>query len=417
MKLKKILPLALTLSLMAGCSGKKQSATTTNEEIVTQIKNPVEITFWHAMNGDQEKSLQGLVDKFTKENPNITVTLQNQSSYADLQQKITATTASPKNLPTITQAYPDWLLNAIDENLVLDLKPYIENETLKFDNYDDIVKGFREASTLDGKIYGIPFNKSTEVLWYNKTLFDKLNLKVPTTYEEFEDVAQQIKEKENIVAGGFDSLSNYYTTYLKNEGVTFDSKLDITSKKSEDEVDYYLDGVEDGYFRIAGTDKYLSAPFGNETIAMYVGSNAGEAFVKQGVADKFEIGVASYPAKEVMQQGTDLFIFNSATSEQKTAAYEFLKFLTTKENQITWAKETGYIPVRESAINSDEYKNSGSLIAPIISDSTKNLFTNPLVKGMDSAFRESSTVLESILAEKNPDVKAKLESFKSTLMS
>ena len=417
MKLKKILPLALTLSLMAGCSGKKQSATTTNEEIVTQIKSPVELTFWHAMNGDQEKSLQGLVDKFTKENPNITVTLQNQSSYADLQQKITATTASPKNLPTITQAYPDWLLNAIDENLVLDLKPYIENEPLKFDNYDDIVKGFREASTLDGKIYGIPFNKSTEVLWYNKTLFDKLNLKVPTTYEEFEDVAQQIKEKENIVAGGFDSLSNYYTTYLKNEGVTFDSKLDPTSKKSEDAVDYYLDGVEDGYFRIAGTDKYLSAPFGNETIAMYVGSNAGEAFVKQGVADKFEIGVASYPAKEVMQQGTDLFIFNSATSEQKTAAYEFLKFLTTKENQITWAKETGYIPVRESAINSDEYKNSGSLIAPIISDSTKNLFTNPLVKGMDSAFRESSTVLESILAEKNPDVKAKLESFKSTLMS
>lgn len=417
MKFKKILPLALALSLMAGCSGKKQSATPTNEEIVTEIKNPVEITFWHAMNGDQEKSLQGLVDKFKKENPNITVTLQNQSSYADLQQKITATTASPKDLPTITQAYPDWLLNAIDENLVLDLKPYIENETLKFDNYDDIVKGFRESSTIGDKIYGIPFNKSTEVLWYNKTLFDKLNLKVPTTYEEFEDVAEKIKEKENIVAGGFDSLSNYYTTYLKNEGVTFDSKLDPTNEASTKAVEYYLDGVKDGYFRIAGTDKYLSSPFGNGTIAMYVGSNAGEAFVKQGVADKFEIGVAPYPAKEVMQQGTDLFVFNSATAEQKTAAYEFLKFLTTKENQITWAKDTGYIPVRESAINSDEYKTSGSLIAPIISDATKNLFTNPLVKGMDSAFRESNTVLESILAEKNPDVKAKLEAFKSTLMS
>ena len=237
MKLKKILPLAISLSLMAGCSGKKQSATPTNEEIVTEIKNPVEITFWHAMNGDQEKSLQGLVDNFQKENPNIKVILQNQSSYPDLQQKITATTASPKDLPTMTQAYPDWLLNAIDENLVLDLKPYIENETLKFDNYDDIVKGFREASTLDGKIYGIPFNKSTEVLWYNKTLFDKLNLKVPKTYEEFKDVAEDIKEKANIFGGGFDSLSNYYTTYLKNEGVTFDSKLDPTSDKSEKAVD------------------------------------------------------------------------------------------------------------------------------------------------------------------------------------
>lgn len=417
MKFKKILPLALSLSLIVGCSGKKQSDTPTNEEIVTEIKNPVEITFWHAMSGDQEKSLQGLVDKFQKVNPNITVTLQNQSSYPDLQQKITATTASPKDLPTMTQAYPDWLLNAIDENLVLDLKPYIENETLKFDNYDDIVKGFRESSTLDGKIYGIPFNKSTEVLWYNKTLFDKLNLTVPKTYEEFAKVAKEIKDKENIVAGGFDSLSNYYTTYLKNEGVVFDSKLDPTNEASTKAVNYYLDGIKNGYFRIAGTDKYLSSPFGNETIAMLVGSNASETFVKQGVNNKFEIGVAPYPAKEVMQQGTDLFVFNSATAEQKTAAYEFLKFLTTKENQITWAKDTGYIPVRESAINSDEYKNSGSLIAPIISDATKNLFTNPLVKGMDSAFRESNTVLESILAEKNPDVKSKLESFKSTLMS
>ena len=144
MKFKKILPLALAISLMAGCSGKKQSATPSNDEIVTEIKNPVEITFWHAMSGEQEQSLQNLVNAFTKQNSNIKVTLQNQSSYPDLQQKITATTASPKDLPTMTQAYPDWLLNAIDENLVLDLKPYIENETLKFDNYDDIVQGFRE---------------------------------------------------------------------------------------------------------------------------------------------------------------------------------------------------------------------------------------------------------------------------------
>ena len=417
MKFKKIVPLALVISLMVGCSGKKQSSTPTNEEIVTEIKNPVEITFWHAMNGDQESSLQGFVDRFQKENPNITITLQNQSSYQDLQQKITATTASPKNLPTMTQAYPDWLLNAIDENLVLDLKPYIENETLKFDNYDDIVQGFREASTINGKIYGIPFNKSTEVLWYNKTLLDKLGLKVPTTYDEFANVAEEIKEKQNIVGGGFDSLSNYYSTYLKNEGVTFDSKLDPTSEQSEDAVDYYLDGIKDGYFRIAGTDKYLSGPFGNETLAMYVASNASETFIKKGVDNKFEIGVARYPAKEVMQQGTDLFIFNNATAEQKTAAYEILKFLTNKENQITWAQETGYIPVRESAINDEQYKNSGSLIAPIISDATKNLFTNPLVKGMDSAFRESNTVLESILADPNGDVKSKLESFKSTLMS
>ena len=415
MKLKALVSIALSFILLVGCSNKKQTEQTT-EEIVTELKNPVEITFWHAMNGDQEKALQNLVNKFTKENSNITVTLQNQSSYPDLQQKITATTASPKDLPTITQAYPDWLLNAMDENLVVDLKPYIENDTLKFDKYDDILKGFREASTIDGKIYGIPFNKSTEVLWYNKTLLDKLNLSVPKTYEEFAKVSKEIKDKGNMIGGGFDSLSNYYTTYLKNEDVTFDKDFDPTSDKSVKAVNYYLDGIKGGYFRIAGTDKYLSGPFGNEKIALYVGSNAGEAFVKQGVGDKFEIGVAPYPAKYVMQQGTDLFVFSSATAEQKTAAYKLLQFLTTKDNQIEWAKETGYIPVRKSAIDSDEYKNSGTLIAPILADATKNLYTNPLIKGMDTAFLESSTVLESILSDTKVDVKTKLDEFKSTLM-
>lgn len=415
MKFKSLVSIALSVMLLVGCSNKKQTEQTT-EEIVTELKNPVEITFWHAMNGEQETALKNLVDKFTKENSNITVTLQNQSSYPDLQQKITATTASPKDLPTITQAYPDWLLNAMDENLVVDLKPYIENKTLKFDNYDDILEGFRQASTIDGKIYGMPFNKSTEILWYNKTLLDKHNISVPTTYEEFAKASKEVKEKANIVGGGFDSLSNYYTTYLKNEDVTFDSKLDPTSEASKKAVNYYLDGVKGGYFRIAGTDKYLSGPFGNGTIALYVGSNAGEAFVKQGVGDKFEIGAAPYPAKYVMQQGTDLFVFSSATAEQKTAAYKLLQFLTTKENQIEWAKATGYIPVRKSAIESDEYKNSGTLIAPILADATKNLFTNPVVKGMDSAFRESNTVLESILANTNVDIKTKLEEFKSTLM-
>ena len=67
--------------------------------------------------------------------------------------------------------------------------------------------------------------------------------------------------------------------------------------------------------------------------------------------------------------------------------------------------------------NDDKYKNSGSLISPIIGEATKNLYRNPLIKGMDSAFRESNTVLESILAQPNGDVKSKLESFKSTLQS
>lgn len=414
MKYKKLVAIALSVGLMTACG---KAPTTTNEEIVTEIKDPVEITFWHAMNGEQEKALQKLTKEFTDKNTNIKVTLQNQSSYPDLQQKITATLASPKDLPTITQAYPDWMLNAVQDNLLVDLGAYINNDKLKFDNYDDILSSFRESSKIDGKIYGIPFNKSTEVIWYNKTLFDELNIKPPTSYEELTKVAKEIKDKKGIVGAGFDSLNTYYTTFLKKEGVVFDSKFDPTSDASVKAVNYYLDGIKEGYFRIAGTDKFLSGPFGNGTLAMYIGSNAGESFVKQSVGDKFEVGVAPYPSKPSLQQGTDVYMFSSATAEQRTAAYEYLKFMTTTENQITWAKETGYIPVRKSAIDSDQYKNSGSLIAPILADATSDLYTNPILSGADSAFRESGTVLESILAAPNTDINKKLEEFKNSLNS
>ena len=412
---KKLLVCLLALGLMTGCSNKKTNETPSTTEIVTDITSPVEITFWHAMSGVQEESLKKLTDNFMAENKNITVNLQNQSSYQDLQQKLTATTASPKNLPTLTQAYPDWMLNPISDGLVLQLDNYINHDKIGFDNYNDILPSFRESSKINNVIYSIPFNKSTEILWYNKTLFNELGLKVPTTMDEFTNVAKEIKSKKNIVGGGFDSLSNYYVTYLKNEGVIFDSKFDPTSQASVKAVNYYLDGIKQGYFRMAGTDKFLSGPFANETLGMFVGSNASESFITNGVNGKFDIGVAPYPAKYKMQQGTDLFIFSNATAEQQTAAFEYLKFLTTTDNQITWAKETGYIPVRTSALESDEYKNSGSLVAPILADATQGLFTNPILVGADRAYRESATMLEGILADPNGDFKSKLNDFKSTL--
>lgn len=415
MKFKKLTSLALSTvlmtGLMTGCGSKNNAS---SEEIVTEITEPVEISFWHAMSGDLEKTLEKLTDKFMEANPNITVTLQNQSTYNDLQQKMTATLASPKDLPTLTQAYPHWMINAMQDELLVDLKPYIENETIGSENYNDMLEGFKTASEIDGKIYGMPFNKSTEVIWYNKTLFDELGLEVPTTFEEFAQVAKTITEKKGIVGAGFDALNNFYTTYLKNKGVDFNSETDVTSAESVEAANYYLDGIKEGYFRIAGTDMYLSGPFANETLGMYVGSNAGESFVKQGVDGKFEIGVAPYPAESVMQQGTDLYMFSNATAEQRTAAFEFLKFLTSTENQITWGVETGYIPATHAAISSDEYKNSGSLVSSILEEATsKNLFINDVAQGVDSSYNESRVVMEDILADKNSDVKSKLEAYRN----
>ena len=422
------------MSLLAGCNSDTESSSTPEttdpssestvtpetptSNLVTEITEPVEIVFWHAMNGGHEEALVSITDKFMTENPNITVTLQNQGSYNDLRQKLTTTAANPKDLPTLTQAYPDWMLNFIADELVLDIKPFIDDATIGFPEYTDINESFREITTMDGKIYGMPFNKSTEVIWYNKDLFAELELEVPTTYEEMAAVSKTIFEKKGIPGAGFDSLSNYYTTFLKNEDVIFNAETDVTGEASVKAANYYLDGVKEGYFRIAGTDKFLSGPFAAEQVGMYIGSNAGESYVVKGVDGKFEIGAARYPAKHAMQQGTDVYAFAGATPEQQTAAYLFMKSVVSTENQIAWGAATGYIPARISAVNDEAYKTSGSLVAGVLGDATQNMFTNPLASGSDSAYRESATVLEGILASpETANVEEALKAYQSTLKS
>lgn len=375
-----------------------------------------EITFWHAMGGGQGEALENLVADFEKEHPNIKVNLQNQGNYGDLNQILVATMQSPSDLPTITQAYPDWMLQFEDSNLVTDLTDMVKGED-GVEDYDDILPGLREEIEQDGKIMGLPFNKSTEVLWYNKTLFDELDLKVPKNYDELKEVSKKIYEEKNIPGVGFDSLPNFYATYLHNKGLEMDKDLDITSSKSAEAVNYYLDGIKDGYFRIAGTDQYMSGPFANEQVGAYIGSNAGEVYVKDGVEDKFEYNAAIYPAESSVQQGTNIYMFDNADDAQKKAAFEFLKYLTSKEAQIKFALDTGYMPIRKSALEDSEYKDSDSAIAPILADATKNLYSRPLTPGSQQAYNDVGSTLEQILSNPDSDVESELKAFEGQYKS
>ena len=323
---------------------------------------------------------------------------------------------SPSDLPTITQAYPDWMLQFEDSNLVTDLTDMVKGED-GVEDYDDILPGLREEIERDGKIMGLPFNKSTEVLWYNKTLFDELDLKVPKNYDELKEVSKKIYEEKNIPGVGFDSLPNFYATYLHNKGLEMDKDLDITSSKSAEAVNYYLDGIKDGYFRIAGTDQYMSGPFANEQVGAYIGSNAGEVYVKDGVEDKFEYNAAIYPAESSVQQGTNIYMFDNADDAQKKAALEFLKYLTSKEAQIKFALDTGYMPIRKSALEDSEYKDSDSAIAPILADATKNLYSRPLAPGSQQAYNDIGSTLEQILSNPDSDVESELKAFEGQYKS
>ena len=363
-----------------------------------------EIVFWHAMGGGQGEALEKLVKQFEEENPNIKVNLQNQGNYGDLNQILVATMQSPQDLPTITQAYPDWMLQFQSANLVADLTDMVKGEN-GIEDYDDILPGVREEIEEDGKITGLP------VLWYNKTLFDELGLEVPTSYQELEEVSKKIKEEKGIPGVGFDSLPNYYATYMHNNGVEMDKDLDVAGDKSVEAVEYYQKGIKDGYFRIAGTDQYMSGPFANEQVGAYIGSNAGEVYVKDGVEGKFEYAAAPYPAESSVQQGTNIYMFENASDDQKKAAFEFLKFLVSKESQIQFALDTGYMPARTSAVEDSKYKDSDSAIAKVLADATKNLYSRPLAPGSQQAYNDIGSTLEQILSNPDADIKAELEAF------
>lgn len=420
-KLSSIIVLLIVAMMLVACGGSNNTNNDNNtgnnnndgSSIVTEVPEGTEITFWHAMNGAQEEALTKLTEDFMAANTNITVVLQNQGSYGDLSQKFTAAFQSPNSLPTMTQAYPNMLANAAEDGLLLDFGPYITNEVIGMDDFDGIVEGFREGAKIDGVQYGLPFNKSTEVLFYNKTMLEASGVEVPTTYEELVEASKAIVEKNpGVVGAGFDSLNNYYATGLANDGIMIDEDLDVTGEESKAIFQYYLDGVTEGYFRIAGTDRYLSGPFGSQLIAMNIGSSAGESHVKKAAVD-FEYGVALRPQPVNIQQGTDLFVFDNATEEQKTAAFLYVKHLLTHEAQVYWAVQTGYIPVRYEAMEDPEYVNSGSKIAPLVAEALADVYTVPASAKVNQIYNESARVMEEILSTPNVDLDSVLDNFKA----
>lgn len=410
---KKLAVLAAAgLALMGTAACSNGNSSSSSSKIPSKITKKTTVVFWHGMVGVQQSTLQKLTKEFEKKNPNITVKLESQGTYIDLQAKINSTLQSPNNLPTITQAYPGWLWNAAKNKMLVNLTPYINNKNVGWGSAkaSDIRSELLKGAQIQGTQYGIPFNKSIETLTYNKDMFKKYGIKkVPTTMAELKSVSETIYKKSHhkVVGAGFDSLSNYYILGMKNAGVDFSSKINFSGSTSKSVINYYADGIKKGYFRVAGSERYLSGPFANEKVAMFIGTSAGEGFVRQGVGKKFTYDVAARPGRYNMQQGTDIYMFNHATAEQKAAAFKYIKFLVSKSSQLKWANATGYIPVNNSVINSAAYKSNTSLKLPAkLSTVMKHLYSVPVEKNSNAAYDQLNSIMQTILsaAQKHQNV-------------
>lgn len=368
-KLMTSLSLVAGVTTLAACSSGNKEQTPETSEIVTTIESPVTIEFWHAMAGTNQEAVDALVEQFNSTigaEKNITVKPVYQGQYTDLKTKTTAALKSG-SAPAITQAYPDWVAEYLQSGNVVELDQYIFNDEVGIKDFDDIIESYRAENSQyeGGKFYSLPFNKSTEVLYYNKTFFDENNLTVPTTWDEVEEVSAKIKELTGKTAFGIDAPANYFITMVQQFGGQYtNSNGDILfaendAKAAIEALELLQRNSEAGYWRLPGEDKYLSGPFMSELLYMYTGSSAGYSHIS--TAD-FEVGIAPIPqisdeTGAVIQQGTNVVVFNQNKSQEEVyAAYEFAKYLSSYEGNLAFSTNTSYLTIRESVIASDEYQ-------------------------------------------------------------
>ena len=327
------------------------------------------------MAGTNQEAVDALVNQFNTTigaDKGITVKPVYQGQYTDLKTKTTAALKSG-SAPAIAQAYADWVAEYLQSGNVVELDPYILNEEVGINDFDDIIKSYRDENSQyeGGKFYSLPFNKSTEVLYYNKTFFEEHNLTVPTTWAEMEEVSKQITEITGKPSFGFDSAENAFITLVKQFGGEYTtSKGEVLFGESDAAVEMLemiKRNTDAGYWRLPGEDKYMSGPFTSGLVQMFVGSTSGASHVINGLSgaeNAFEWSAAPIPqqsedTKAVIQQGTNVVVMKqgNTTDEQVYAAYEFAKFLGTYDANLYWTMNTGYLPIRQTVVDSEEYQN------------------------------------------------------------
>lgn len=357
MNAKKAAAAALALAMAASMSLPVFAEETTEAESEPESQaemsiEPCEIEFWHAMSSTQEEELTALTDEFNETNEyGITVKLVNQGNYSDLSTKLTASAASD-TLPDLAQTYNNWMTDYIDK--VVPLDDFIE---AYMPDYDDIIESYRDEVSEFGFVSGMPFNKSTYVYFYNKTMFDELGIEAPKTWEDMATVGAAVLEGKGIPAFGVDDLAGFLEASLLQDGAEYIDETGalFDNDKGLETLTYIMDLYNNGYARLIGEDGYFSTVLSNQLVGGYIGSVTGVSYI---TADGWELGVAPLPSNETSaanQAGTNIAMFSTDENKQ-LAGFAYMMYLTSTEATTEWAEVTGYLPVRVSAYESDEYQ-------------------------------------------------------------
>ncbi len=360
-----VLFIVLLLSPILLFAGGAQEASLVDEDA------SVTIEFWHAMSGDRIDLIQGIVDRFMAENPNITVNVQYTGSYNDTLNK-TVSAYRAGNAPHVFHLYEIGTLGMINSGMISPIDQLAERYDRPID-WDEFFVPVQSYYKYQGLHYSMPFNSSTPLVYYNKTFFKQAGLdpeNPPRTYAAIREAAIKLREAGicetpitwNLHCWYFEQMSCLQDApFVNNDngrGEDLPTAVVFNGEAGNRALDWWIGMYNDGLFMDVGPGwSNHRAAFGAGEVAMIMSSSSDVNLLTKSLSEKgWEMGTGYLPRPEgatggVAIGGGSLWITNEHPAEEELAALKLVQFISNDESQMEWHKGTGYFPVRKTAMD------------------------------------------------------------------
>ncbi|MDO8903829.1 ABC transporter substrate-binding protein [Hydrogenophaga sp.] len=227
------------------------------------------------------------------------------------------------------------------------------------DIYQDFMPGFLGTCMSDDKLYGLPFQCSTPVVYYNKTAFEKAGVKAgPTNWSELEAAAKALTVRQGdataqwglTIGGGWHDW--IFESFVRQNGLVFwnKEKVAFDAPESVDALEFWLRMVQAGTMPAASTWQSSANDFmAGRTAMLYHSTGSMTNILK---SSSFPVGVVPMPKNKMIGStmgGGPILIAKKQPDAHKRAAWTFARWMTNTANQAQWCIDTGYLAARKSS--------------------------------------------------------------------
>ena len=396
-----ILLLAAAAVLLSGCHGT-MDRNAAKEGYISEIPlyldetKKIELTFWakNDTNKVQTAVYTDAIKAFQEMYPNVTVNIRLYADYGRIFNDV-ITNIATDTTPNICITYPDHIATYLTgENVMLPLDDWMADprfglggSEVRFDSpkQEEIVPEFLNECVLDGKYYALPYMRSTEALYINKELVEKLGYEVPDvpTWDFVWEVSEKAMEKDEdglFRVNGQKVMIPFIYKSTDNMMITMLRQLGAPYSKDNGEVLIFNDttaGLLKEIYSHARTRAFstfaISSYPGNflnagqcifaldsTAGATWMGSNAPMLDIHKEQVVPFTTLVRPIPQydpdhPQMISQGPSICVFNKPDSQEVLASWLFAQYLLSNEVQLGYAETEGYLPVTLKAQQSPEY--------------------------------------------------------------